>query len=72
MKLQKPWFLFTARLDAGAHVRLHLGYYIIIFTNLLLLVASFAAGFLLGHEYERTRHLRTRDQHSPLAATFRL
>ena len=26
MKLQKPWFLFTARLDAGAHVRLHLGY----------------------------------------------
>ena len=24
----KPWFLFTARLDAGAHVRLHLGYVI--------------------------------------------
>jgi len=22
----KLWFLFTARLDAGAHVRLHLGY----------------------------------------------
>ena len=23
---KKLWFLFTARLDAGAHVRLHLGY----------------------------------------------
>ena len=27
MKLQKLWFLFTAQLDAGAHVCLHLGYY---------------------------------------------
>lgn len=46
--------------------------YIAIFTNLLLLVASFTAGFLLGCEYERTRHLRTRNQHSPLAASLRL